>query len=353
MNGRCRGVDEKVKKIKEDPKRRGGKPMDRKDKILSVLMVGVFVVMFLAGISPAQCQEKYPRKAVDVIVSFAPGGATDLTARVMCAFLKQKWGVPVNVVNKPGGNNVPACLEVYNAKPDGYTILADGTPQSSMLPIVERSLPFDVMKRTFIASAILVPFVFAVPADSPFKTLKDIEQAAKRDPENFTWTSLGGAALHDFCFRQFFKKIGVDILKTKAIMSQGGSQAVVLTAGKHVMVGGGTTSSCLPSLKGGLIRGIAISAPTRWPDLPDIPTTKEQGYPEINASDFKGVSGPPNLPSHIIDVWDKAVQEMVKDPETVANWRKVGAMPFYLNARDTIAYVKNEMEELKRLWDVK
>ncbi len=158
-------------------------------------LAGVFsvLIIMLAGwIGEVQSQEKYPTRAIDIIVPFSAGGSTDLTARVVSAYLRKKWGVPVNVINKSGGNTVPAGLEVYSAKPDGYTLLLDGTPSFSMLPAVVKNLPFDLMKRTFFASIGICPLIFSVHPDSPFQNMKDAEAEAKKDPENFTWTSLGG-----------------------------------------------------------------------------------------------------------------------------------------------------------------
>jgi len=259
-------------------------------------------------------------------------------------------GCPVNVVNKPGGNTLPACVEVFQARPDGYTILADGLGSSSMLPLVVKDLPFKVMDRTFIAAMSHFPFVFAVAPDSPFKNLKDIEAEAKKDPGAFTWASLGGAALHDFAFRQFLKAIGVDVLKTKPIMSKGGSEAIVLTAGKNVKVGGGSAPTCFSPLKGGIVRGIGITSEKRWPELPDIPTAVEQGFPSVKVTQWIGFSGPPNLPAPITAMWDKVVQEMVQDQKIISQLSNIGAIPFYLNPQATKDFVKKEMEEVADLW---
>ena len=92
--------------------------------------------------APTLAQPKYPTRAISLIVPFAPGGSTDVAARAMSIFMQKRWGVPVNVVNKPGGNTIPGTLEVYSAAPDGYTILADGLPMSSLLEVVVKDLPF-------------------------------------------------------------------------------------------------------------------------------------------------------------------------------------------------------------------
>lgn len=155
--------------------------------LLSTLIIG-----YLTGSSnPVQSQEKYPTRPIEIIVPYAPGGGTDLSARITAAYLSKRWGVPVNVVNKPGGNTVPACLEVYRAAPDGYTMLQDGLGSGPLLEVVVKNLPFKIMDRTFIGVATGVAMFIVVPPNSPFMTMKDLETEAKKDPGNFSWTSLG------------------------------------------------------------------------------------------------------------------------------------------------------------------
>ena len=315
---------------------------------IALFMLGAIAAAGWTG--EARAQEKYPSRAIDIIVPFSAGGSTDLTARVVSAYLRKKWGVPVNVVNKPGGNTVPAGLEVYSARPDGYTLLLDGTPSFSMLPAVVKNIPFDLMKRTFFASIGICPLIFSVHPGSPFQSMKDAEAEAKRDPEDFTWTSLGGADMQTLAFRQFFKEIGVDVTKTKPVMSQGGSQAIVLTAGGNVKLGGGSIPSSLPAVNGKTVRPLAITGKNKWPDLPDLQTTVELGYPGLTASEYKGISGPPQTPSYIVEVWEKAFKEMANDPEAIAQLKRVGMLPFYRNSKDIKEYTINEMAEVKKLW---
>ncbi len=301
---------------------------------------------------PAQSQEVYPTRPIDMIVPYAPGGGTDLAIRIVALYMNKKWGVPVNVINKPGGNTIPAGLEVFSAKPDGYTLLADGLPSASMLPVVVKNLPFKIIDRSFIAITTVVSSVMAVPGKHPVSNLKELEALAKKDPGTFTWASMGGVGSADLNIRQFIKAIGLDVTKTKPVMVQGASQAVTLTAGGHVVLGAITTGTAIPAIKGGLVKGVAIASRERWPDLPDVPTTLEQHYPSINIEDWKCVSGPPHLPAKVTEVWDKAIQEMVKDPEVIAKFRNIGARPYYHNARATREQVLREMEEIREVYSL-
>ena len=237
-----------------------------------------------------------------------------MVSRVIADYAKRKWGVPVNVINKPGGNSVPATLEVYSATTDGYTLMGDGTSSTAAVELAVKNLPFKVMDRTFSGQVSELAFVIMVPTSSPFKSLKDLEAEAKRNPENFTWASQGGAGGTDIVAKMFIKAIGVDVLKTKPVMSQSGAQGAALTVGGHVKMGGAGMPSVLPLIKGGQVRPLAVTSKNRWPDCPDVPTAVELGYPSVVCVQWNGITGPPKLQPHIVEIWGKALQEMVKDP---------------------------------------
>ena len=313
----------------------------------------VIVLLFTGWVGQAESQGNYPTRAIDIFIPFAPGGATDLVCRVVGSYLSKKWGVPINMVNKSGGNTVPACLEVYQARADGYTLLGDSNPSSSMLPIVVKNLPFKIMDRTFIGIAGITPMIIIVSSNSPIKSLKELQTEAQRSPEDFTWTSLGGAGAQDFTTRQFLKTIGVDVFKTKPIMAPGGAPAVALTAGGNVKMGVGTTSGAIPAINGGTVRPLAITSKERYPDLPNVPTTIELGYPTVKCLFWIGLAGPPNLPPFVLEKWDKALEEMLKDPEVISKLKNVGAVPFYHNAQGMKDFVMQETEEVRELWGLK
>ena len=317
--------------------------------VLYSLSLFIICLAFNGWIKDCQSQEKYPVRPIELIVPFVPGGTNDLSGRILAAHLSKRWGVPVNVINKPGGNTVPACLEVYNAKADGHTVLSDGLASSSMLVQVVKNPPFSIMDRTFLPMICSCPLTIIVPASSPHKSMKDIEAEVKRDPENFTYASLGGTGSPDYVIRQFFKAIGADVHKMKPVMVQGASAAVTLVAGGHVKMACSTTASSNVAISGGLVRAVAITSKDRLPKLPDVPTTRELGYPTVNFINWVSISGPPKMPSYIIEKWEKTVEEILKDPDAISRLDSMWAAPFYLNSRDTKAYILQESEEMKRV----
>jgi tripartite-type tricarboxylate transporter receptor subunit TctC len=317
-----------------------------------MLRVLTLVLAALALMTPssAGAQGKYPTKAIEIIVPFAPGASTDSSARVIAQLLETRWGVPVKVVNKPGGNTVPAVTEVMAAKPDGTTFLMDNIASSAMLDTVVKNLPYSVFDRTFVAMTTTTPLMFIVHPDSPFKTLKDAVDALKSDTANFTWTSLGGVGGQDLAFRQFFAATGVDINKARAIALKGGSEAVTLTAGGHVRLGTGTWSAVAAPYSAAKLRVLAVCGDMRWPGLPDTPTTKEAGLPDVDAQYWIGVSGPPKLPADIVATWDVALKELLADKTAQEKLLNGGVLPAYLDAEAMRAKVERDRKTIKTLF---
>lgn len=310
-----------------------------------MIRLWIGMIGLLAGVAPAltaSAQEKYPTKPIELIVPFVAGASTDTGARVVAQALEARWGVPVKIINKPGGNTVPAVTDVMTAKPDGTIFLVDAPPQSAMLDTVVKNLPFKVTDRTFIGVMAYTPLKFIVHVDSPFKSLGDAAQALKANPETFSWTSLGGAGFQDMAFRMFCLAAGVDVKKTRAVALKGGAEAVTLTAGGHVTMGVGTYSAIAAPLSAGKLRVLASASPERWPNLPDVMTTGEAGFPSVQVLFWIGISGPPGLPAPIRAQWEAALKAITADPAVIAKMANVGLKVLYEDASTMVARVERE-----------
>jgi tripartite-type tricarboxylate transporter receptor subunit TctC len=316
---------------------------------LVTILLSLTTLAVIAVATPVHSQGNYPTRPIDLIVPFAPGGGSDLNARILADFLEKEWNVPINVINKPGGSTVPANLEVYQANPDGYTLMGDSQSSCPFLGLAIKDLPFDVMDRTFISMMAATPSVFGTSTKNPWKNLKDLAVEIKRAPGEFTWGSLGAGA-GDYCARQFFNAIDVRVSKTKPVVCRGGAEVTALVAGNHIKLALSSTMSALPHVQAGTIRALALSG-FRMEDLyPGVASTAEQGYPTVDQVWWFGITGPPNLPPDIVSKWEKACQEIFKEPEYAARLRKLGAVPRYKNARESREHVKKEVEEAKKLW---
>ena len=298
--------------------------------------------------APAAAQ--FPTKPVEIIVPFAAGGSTDLGSRVIAKALQDKWKVPVRVLNQPGGNTAPAVSELMRSPPDGHRVMTDLMSSSSLLGLVVPNLPYKITDRTFVTLTMQTPMILAVGNDSPFRNAADVAEAAKKDPASISWTSLGGTGVIDMAFRRFFRQIGVDVAKTRPVVSKGGSEAAIQTAGGHVMLGSGSYgsySSLVPAKK---VRVIAVFSPERSRMLPDIPTMAESGFPNTEAVQWTGFSGPPNMAPEAVQAWNAAIQDILKDPEVVAGLARVGIEPLSGDGAKMKKIVEDETALLKDLF---
>jgi len=266
----------------------------------------------------------FPTKAVEIVVPWVAGGSTDLSARIIGRAMEKRWKVPVRIINKPGGATIPGVDEVMKSSPDGYRVLWDTNSSSSIIGATTPDLPFNVMDRTFIAIVTESPVYIAVATDSRFKNLGEIVEFMKAEPTAVTWTSLGGSSSPDVGFRRLFAAIGVDATKTRSVMSRGGAEAAVQTAGGHVMFGGATYSSYSSLLAAGKLRLIAGFAKRRSAILPNVPTTAELGYPNTESAVFNGFSGPPKMSKDIVERYVSTIKDIVRDKEVLAEFAKLG-----------------------------
>jgi tripartite-type tricarboxylate transporter receptor subunit TctC len=315
-----------------------------------LLTSGLLVV--IAGLGGwgqgAHAQDKYPSRAIDIIVPFAPGGFTDLSARTTGAYLSKKWGVPVSVIDKPGARGIPQTQELYRAAPDGYTLLADNPSTNSILAAaMGKELPFNALERTFIGINTGTPYTLIVAPDSPYKSLAQLLADAKKNPEKISYTSQGATGSADLFIRVLLKDTGVDVAKLQPVMVSSGSAIVPMAAGGHVTMGLPSASSAHAAVQGNLVRALVISSRDRDPDYPGVPTTVELGYPVVMS--WNGLSGPPNMPMHIVTAISRALKESVEDPAFLANLKKFGAIPFYHDSQGMKEYVRSEIEETAKL----
>lgn len=247
-------------------------------------------------------QINYPTRPIDLIVSWSPGGSTGSAAGLIAPLLSKKWNQPVNIVYMPGGSGIPGANHVMRAQPDGYTMLTDPHSTNSMLAASRTDLPFKWDSRTPIALLFFEPVIFTVKADAPWKTLKEVVATIKADPQSFKWGTGSIAGTGNFSMAELFYAAGIDFKSTnRVILSVGGASTLTALVGGHISLAGQQLSEALSLISGGLIRGLAIVSRERAPQLPDVPTAKEAGFPNLQTTGWNAISGPPNLPQEIVE----------------------------------------------------
>lgn len=236
------------------------------------------------------------------------------------------------------------------SKPDGYTVLSDN-PGSASFQVILPELPFKIEDRTSLATATAGPMVFAVNSKSPWKNLSDVATAAKKDPENFKWGSLGGVSVADFALQQFFAAAGTDLPRTKIVRFKGAGDAVIALAGGHIDFTSIGVPAVLSYIQSGTVRVIGVTGPAK--ELPEMKTAVEQGYQGVTAMTWQGYSGPPGVPKSVVTAWEQALEKVTKLPEFKERVEKIGYRPMFMKSDDWRRVILKEADEARKFFGVK
>ncbi|VFR16798.1 Tricarboxylate transport protein TctC [plant metagenome] len=252
---------------------------------------------------------QWPERPIELIVGFAAGGGTDITARTLSVFLEKELGGSVVVVNKPGASGALAMSMVARAKPDGYTLGMTNMPGLLTLPI-ERPAGFSGKDFTYLATLVRDPSAFSVKADSPYTSLKELIDAARAKPGMISYGSTGVGTDDHLALVMFEAATGTDL---NHVPFNGAGPLRNAVLGGHADVGGMNLGEAMP-YSGSQLRILGQASEKRSPLAPDVPTFKEQGVDLVFASE-RGVIGPKGLPTEVEQKLAKALETISNNPE--------------------------------------
>jgi tripartite-type tricarboxylate transporter receptor subunit TctC len=310
-------------------------------RTLLALVCATTIGGFLGPQDSAHAQPTYPTKPVRLIVPFPPGGGTDILARVIGNKLTEALGQPVVVENKPGaGGNIGVDL-VAKSAPDGYNMVIGQTSNLAVNPTLYPDLPYDPQKDLAPISLVAdAPLVLVVPANSPFKTLGDVIAAAKGKPEDVTFASPGNGTVSHLSGELLQKAANV---KFQHIPYKGASQALTDLMGGQVQTYMSSIPTALSQIKGGKLRALAITAPKRVSDLPDVPTVAESGYPGFESSTWFGFLVKAGTPEPIVKRLNTELVRVLQMPEVRAKIAAEGATVLSGTPDQFAAFLKDEI----------
>ncbi|MGE0719291.1 MAG: tripartite tricarboxylate transporter substrate binding protein [Alphaproteobacteria bacterium] len=273
------------------------------------MLGGVAAAAALAlAIPGAFAQGTFPTKPIQLIIPFTPGGATDLTSRALAKAAEKPLGQPIAVVNKPAGGGAAAMQEVARSQPDGYTIINFTAIQAAIAPHM-REVPYDAAKdfTPIMLYGAFNTFV-AVRADSPYKTLRELLDFAKKNPRVLTsGISVIGASSH-LGMARLANDAGAQVT---FVPFGGGAPAITALLGRHV--GSAVTSGeVLPHVQSGDVRLLATLMGRRVPDLPDVPTVRELGF-DWDINSWLGIAGPAGMPEPVLRKLEQAFLAAMDD----------------------------------------
>jgi tripartite-type tricarboxylate transporter receptor subunit TctC len=311
------------------------------------MFVGSGLALGLAAAVPAlRAQQKYPSKPIRFVVPFAAGGGGDVVARMLATRLQERISNPVIVENRTGAGGNIGSDYVLKSPPDGYTLLN----MSSTYPIqaaVAKTLPFDPIGD--MQPIIMVsrdPVVLLVHANSPFKSAKDLVDAARRTPDKFTYGSAGVGSIAHLGMEELAFIMGVKLVH---VPYKGSSQAFTDLLGGQVdmMLTSATFSG--PHIKGGKVRALGIAGTQRMPTLNEVATFEEQGIRGYNVVDWKAMAGPKGMPPDVVAFLNRELNEVLRHKEVTAKFEAEGTTAVGGTPEDMMKTVREDVERWKRV----
>ena len=302
------------------------------------LVLGVL----LSCVAPSSAHtQTWPTRTVKIVVPFSAAGTADLLARIVAERLQANLGQPFVVEHRPGAGGIIGQEQVARAAPDGYTFVISSLGSFIISPVFT-PVPFDPFRDfTHIAYLGGQPVVLFVNDASRFKTLADLVAFAKTNPGAITYATISVGSQTQLLNEQFQRRAGITMTH---VPYRGAGQIATDVLGGHIDAGLTALQVAAGQLTSGVARGLAISSEARLPDYANVPTYKEQGYPELIASAWFALSGPANLPRDIVVRLNAEVVKVLQAPDLQERFRKEAIDTKTLDADAFTAYFKAEAE---------
>ncbi len=304
-----------------------------------------FVASSLAGLAlPAAAQtQPWPSKPIKLVVPYAPGGTTDVVARMVAEYLGKQLGQNIIVDNKPGKGAMVGTALVAKAAPDGYTLLMSVISGLSISPTLYGGGDFDPMADFIhISIASRNPSVLVVNPTFEAKTFKEYVAYAKANPGKLAFATSGAGSSNHLLGARLQQVIGAEMVH---VPYRGAGPAMIDTIAGNVPSMFDSLPSAAPHIKAGKVRALAVSSEERSPAFPDVPTMKEQGFPDLISYSWFGISVPAKTPAAIVARLAKEMQAVLKEPAVIKRWEEIGAESSTMPPAEVTKFIQAEIDK--------
>ena len=307
-------------------------------------MKKIMLVLAAIVLACATARADYPTRQIRLIVPFAPGGGTDVLARILAQRLSEKWGRPVVVENQPGASGSIGSKAVERAAPDGYTLVMASTGAlMSLATQYEKDGPFDV--NAHFAPVTLVadpPYVITVNPKVPAKTVADLIALAKSQKSSLTFGSSGVGAASHLSGELFQKEAGIELLHVP-YKGTGAAETDLIAGRIDIMFAPPQTVE--PMVKAGKLKALATTGKTRSPLFPNLPTADESGLPGYEAVGWFGLLAPAHTPEDIVQKLNAASVEILKSDDVRERLANLGAEPHPMTPAEYSKFINADLKK--------
>ena len=298
------------------------------------------------NITSSYAQSDYPNKPIKIIVPYGPGGSTDVLTRIIAQKLTEKLGTSVVVENKPGANAMIGTELVASSPNDGYTLLAASSGNAAnpaLMGAKGQIFPGNFVPIVGLAST---PNAISVNPQTPFKTLQDIVDASRKKPDSLSYAHAGTGSLQHIVGEHF--KITANIKMVDIPYKGGGPASIDVLAGQVPVLVSGLTAS-ISFINAGRLRALGVTSEKRSPNLPNVPTVAESGFPGFNSIFWIALYAPAGTSAAITQKINSSVNEILSRPDVVQQLSLQAAEPFGGTTQSLDAFVKKDIQNFSEI----
>jgi tripartite-type tricarboxylate transporter receptor subunit TctC len=308
----------------------------------SVRFVLAALALLASGSAPAQ----YPSKPIAFIVPFAAGGDSDLSGRNLAQHAQKYLGKqPIVVINRVGASGAIGSMVVKNAARDGYTLLIARIASHAILPAIDSKTTYRWNEFTFLSVLELNPYVCVVKNDSPIKSMQDLVALIRKNPGKLNFATSGVGTIQNFGPQYLFTLAGLTKDHAVGIHYKSGGDVTTSMLGGQVQFACNNLTTILPHVKSGTLRALMTTTPQRLPDLPDVPTSRELGWPGMERiTGWSALLGPPNMAKEAVDRWTEVLAKLATDADWLAGNAKLAGIPAIRSPADTEKFMREQYE---------
>ena len=301
-----------------------------------------FVAGFLAASTALHAQ--YPSRAITLVVPYTAGSDADLAARNLAQHAPRHMnGQSVVVMNQPGASGAIGTLAVHESPPDGYRLLLARIASQVILPATDTKTPYDATDFTFLSLLEINPYICAVKGDGPYPTMKDLVAAIRKRPGTLNFATVGDGSLQNFGPQYLFSLIGLAKDAATGIPYKGSGELTAALLGGHVQFACSNLGALLPHFRSGALRPLMTTTRARLKELPDAPTARNLGWPEMERlAAWSALAGPPGLPPEVVARWTDVMAKLARDPAWLAGVGKLGGIPAVRSPAETERFVRDQ-----------
>jgi tripartite-type tricarboxylate transporter receptor subunit TctC len=300
----------------------------------------------LLAVACAASGQEYPNRPIRMVVSFAPGGGTDTNARIVSQRLAEQLGVQVLVDNRPGAASMLGTDIVAKAAPDGYTLLT-ASPEFTVNPSLQPKMPYDAL-RDFapIAQTVSTQYVLSTHPSIPVRTLKEFIALAKAKPGQLNYGSSGVGSANHLAAELLQMTTGTKLMH---IPFKGAGPATIALLSGDITFMFSSTTAAVAQIKSGKLRAIAVTGPSRFAELPDVPTISEAGIPGFVITGWFGVLAPAATPREIVNKLAAEIVRVVQHAGVRERFAALGTVPVSSSPAEFAAFIRSEIDKWSKV----